>query len=134
MSTQTGFSIENGDEKISWTKKEEKRFIDLMVQEVRHGNLTSTMFHDRTWTVIEQQMNVEFGKVYTIKRLKEKFRRLKIKFRVFKDLITSTGMRWDEQNNTVVRSEENWHNAIAVNPYCGIVWLPCFSMQKKCHL
>ena len=120
MSTQTGFSVEICDEKIEWTKKEEKRFIDLMVQEVRQGNLTSTMFHDRTWTAIEQQMNVEFGKVYTIKRLKEKFQRLKTKFRVFKDLITSTGMGWDEQNNTVVGSEENWRNAIAVNHHCTL--------------
>jgi len=36
---------------------------------------------------------------------------------VFKDLITSTKMGWDEENNTVVGSEENWRNAIAVNPH-----------------
>ncbi|XAR65780.1 hypothetical protein NMG60_11011719 [Bertholletia excelsa] len=64
---------------------------------------------------MERQMNVEFGKIYTVDRMMAKFRRFRSKFKLFENLIATHGMRWDEPSNQVVGSDHDWRSVIAVN-------------------
>ncbi|KAG8383089.1 hypothetical protein BUALT_Bualt05G0148300 [Buddleja alternifolia] len=104
-----------GDDKLLWSSKEEDYLVELMVREVRKGNLSSTTFHKRIWTSISQKMHERFKKMFPMTKLKQKFNRFRAKWKLFKELIDSTGFGWDPDRKTVDATEEDWAKKIEVN-------------------
>ncbi|KAG8380480.1 hypothetical protein BUALT_Bualt06G0019700 [Buddleja alternifolia] len=55
--------------------------------------------------------------MYTVKQLQGKFTRLKVKWKKYYNLLNSqTGMGWDDANNMVTGTEEQWARWLEANP------------------
>ncbi|XP_062095056.1 L10-interacting MYB domain-containing protein-like isoform X2 [Humulus lupulus] len=108
--------ITDVDDACLWGPTVEKIFIDIMVDEVNKGNMASGQFGSKTWAKILEELQIKSKRKYLIKQIKQKFNRLRTKYREFAELLKQTGFGWDRETNTVVASEEIWQNYLRAHP------------------
>ncbi|XP_062085640.1 L10-interacting MYB domain-containing protein-like [Humulus lupulus] len=101
--------ITDVDDACLWGPTVEKIFIDNLVDEVNKGNMASGQFGSKTWAKI-LELQIKSKRKYLIKQIKQKFNRLRTKYREFAELLKQTRFGWDHETNTVVASEEIWQN------------------------
>ncbi|KAL0015654.1 hypothetical protein SO802_002723 [Lithocarpus litseifolius] len=98
-----------------WPSVVEKHFIDVLLEEEAKGNMPQGQFKTGTWTVVLNEFNKRTTKNYNKTQLTQKYQRLKVRHRIFSQLIGRTGMGWDPIANMVTASEDAWAAAFAVN-------------------
>jgi hypothetical protein len=102
------------DQKL-WPPQIEKLFIDLIVEECIKENMPDGVFKRFTWNIMVTKLNACANRSFNHKQLKTKFNRLRIRHRIFSQLLEHTGMGWNPVTNTVTASEEVWQNVLAVS-------------------
>ncbi|PRQ58029.1 putative Myb/SANT-like domain-containing protein [Rosa chinensis] len=109
------------DDKAEWSAKNEGKFIRILHEHVKKGDMQTSTFKKKIWVEISDELFAESTKRYVVPQLKSKFNRLRKKHREFSDLIEHTGFGWDPIANTVTASEEVWATYIkrvpGVKPY-----------------
>ncbi|XP_004308208.1 PREDICTED: uncharacterized protein LOC101308913 [Fragaria vesca subsp. vesca] len=109
------------DDKAEWSAKNEGKFIRILHEHVKKGDMQTSTFKKKIWNEISDELFAETTKRYLVPQLKSKFNRLRKKHREFSDLIEHTGFGWDPIANTVTASEEVWATYIkrvsGVKPY-----------------
>uniref|UniRef100_A0A2N9GZZ6 Myb/SANT-like domain-containing protein n=1 Tax=Fagus sylvatica TaxID=28930 RepID=A0A2N9GZZ6_FAGSY len=103
------------DQKL-WPPQIEKLFIDLIVEECIKENMPDGVFKRFTWNIMVTKLNACANRSFNHKQLKTKFNRLRIRHRIFSQLLEHTGMGWNPVTNTVTASEEVWQNVLAATP------------------
>ncbi|KAM6542886.1 hypothetical protein CsatB_007333 [Cannabis sativa] len=104
------------DDTCLWGPTIEKIFIDIMVDEVNKGNMTSGQFSSKTSARILEDLQSKSKRKYVMKQVKQKFHRLRIRYREFSELSKQTGFGWSREKDTVIAPEEVWQNYIRAHP------------------
>ena len=97
-----------------WPPHIEKIFIDIMVDEQQKGNMEHGIFKATTWLSITNALNEQMGKSFCLKQVTQKHNRFRQKQRKWSQLLSHTGLGWDETTQTVIASKEVWANMVAV--------------------
>ena len=93
------------DNEAVWGPTIEKIYIDILVDEVNKGNQRNGLFQPKVWKVILNEVNQRCGQNFSVKQIKQKFHRLRMKHRIFSELIQQTGFGWDAETNTVTAED-----------------------------
>lgn len=110
------------DDKAEWSSKNEGKFIRILHEHVKKGDMQTSTFKKKIWNDISDELFAETTKRYIVPQLKSKFNRLRKKHREFSDLIEHIRFGWDPIAKTVTASEEVWATYIKVN----LVLTHCF--------
>ena len=102
------------DNEAVWGPTIEKIYIDILVDEVNKGNQRNGLFQPKVWKVILNEVNQRCGRNFSVKQIKQKFHRLRMKHRIFSELIQQTGFGWDAETNTVTAEDAVWDAYLAV--------------------
>lgn len=104
-------SVEIIDEKENiWGETNEQAFIELMIEEVKKGNRTTSTFSKTDWRNIIQGLKEKVGRDYTHSQLKNKYHGLRASQRKFKALIKESGIGYNSQTGEVSATEEGWES------------------------
>ncbi|CAN1237177.1 L10-interacting MYB domain-containing protein [Linum grandiflorum] len=97
------------DGKDVWPEIVELFLIDLMVEEVKKGNRTTTTFSKSGWSNIRKSLNEKFTtKEYADDQLKNKYNQFRQRHRMFKGLINETGMGYTRETGKLEAPDEIW--------------------------
>ncbi|POO00740.1 Myb/SANT-like domain containing protein, partial [Trema orientale] len=102
------------DDACLWGPTVEKILIDIMVDQVNTGNMRNGQFSSNTWSKILEKLQSKSQRMFSMKQVKQKYNRLRTKYREFTELLKQTGFGWDRETNTVTATEEIWQNYIRV--------------------
>ena len=105
----------NAEDGKLWPPLVGKHFIDVLVEEELRGNMPQGQFKTGLWTSIMCEFNLHGNKNYNKEQLRQKYQILKVRHRVFSQLLGRTGIGWDPVSKMVVGSEVAWESAIAVS-------------------
>ncbi|KAM6553770.1 hypothetical protein CsatB_014532 [Cannabis sativa] len=108
------------DDACLWGSTIEKIFIDIMVDEVNKGNMKNGQFSSNLWKKILEDLQCKSKRNYSMKQVKQKFNRLRTKYREFNELRKHTGFGWDGPTQTVVAPDEIWENYLRAHPKAAI--------------
>lgn len=98
-------NVDISDSKL-WYDFVTKAFIDIMVDEVTKGNMSSGVFHNRTWTSMTTRLSCTTNRSFKVGQLKAKMHRLRAMYHEFYLLLQNMGFGWNAKTNTVTASEE----------------------------
>ena len=82
------------------------RSIDVLVEGKLKENMSKGVFKKGLSSFIQKQFNRHGNKNYHKDQLRQKFQMLKVRHRVFSELIGRSGMFWDSHTKKVIGSEE----------------------------
>ncbi|XP_059635078.1 L10-interacting MYB domain-containing protein isoform X1 [Cornus florida] len=106
------------DGKKIWEEKNEKAFIDLMVEEVKKGNRNQATFSNLGWKNIIEGMKKVTRRVFTKTQLRNKFNLLRTIQKVFKYLLKQSGAHFNPTTGMVVLDDERWERLSKVIKNC----------------
>ena len=69
----------------------EKILIDIIVNKVNTRNIRNGQFSSNTWSKILQELQSKSKRMFVIKQVKQKYNRLRTKYREFAKLLKQTG-------------------------------------------
>ncbi|KAI3894412.1 hypothetical protein MKX03_016918 [Papaver bracteatum] len=99
----------------NWSQVHESYFIELMLDKVQicGENRQTGTFSKHDWDDIRKQYYTKFRLKYTLKSFKNKFTKLKEKYKDHKKLLEdNTGLGWDPVLCTVEASDEWWEEQV----------------------
>lgn len=99
----------------TWTAFEEKIFIQLMVNEARKGNRSSTTFSKEGWRSIGLAFFERTNKRHSSSQFRNKFNQLRRRFNEFSELLKEPGFSWDPALNMVHASDAVWESYVRDN-------------------
>ncbi|MCL7025982.1 hypothetical protein MKW94_003480 [Papaver nudicaule] len=103
----------------AWSVVHESYFIDLMLDKVQicGENRQTGTFSKHDWTDIRKKYYTKFGLKYSLKAFKNKFTKLKERYKDHKKLVDdNTGLGWDPILCTVDTSNEWWDDHVKSFP------------------
>ncbi|XP_043687563.1 L10-interacting MYB domain-containing protein-like [Telopea speciosissima] len=106
-------SIDN----VKWTQVELKIFTEFMIDNVKRGNKTASMFKKTGWNDIKARMENYLGRVISKEQLRNKIYKQRTEYSNFKKLLDTTGFGWNSTTRTATVDDElAWDRAIQANP------------------
>ncbi|OWM63214.1 hypothetical protein CDL15_Pgr010614 [Punica granatum] len=103
-----------GDGILEWTDALESAFIDVLLEKFTRTHTTS--WKGKDWQQMNKELEEQFpGTTLGIKKLQQKLRRLRTQYTQFTELVSHTGVGWDETTNTVKASAHVWDKFIKKN-------------------
>ncbi|KAL3717260.1 hypothetical protein ACJRO7_008785 [Eucalyptus globulus] len=85
-----------------WTESLTNLYVNLLVEEVKKGNRTSSTFNKAGWNSIRIEFNKRAELQYTQVQLKNKVNKLRKQYGSFKKLLSQSGFGWDNVNKKIV--------------------------------
>ncbi|XP_010254523.1 PREDICTED: L10-interacting MYB domain-containing protein-like isoform X2 [Nelumbo nucifera] len=100
-----------------WTRKEERIFVELMVEQCKKGNRTTTAFSSTGWKEIQKDFNKKTGCNYTDMQLKNKFQKLRLLHKEFKNACKETGFSMDPFRKVILADDGDvWEAYVRDHP------------------
>ncbi|KAI9107713.1 hypothetical protein K1719_021376 [Acacia pycnantha] len=78
-----------------WYDKNTIIFVNLMVEEVKIGNRTTSTFSKKAWQRMKEEFYKQTGLLYTLPQLRNKMNKLRTEYSSFKKLLSITGFGWN---------------------------------------
>ncbi|KAL9369097.1 hypothetical protein Peur_040296 [Populus x canadensis] len=95
-------------DKASWTKAMLHTFCDICITAIERGMRPNTHFDKAGWKFVIQSFKDQTGLSLTKAQLKNKWDGIKKDWRVWKKLITETGVGWSTELGTISTTDEWW--------------------------
>ncbi|KAJ6936708.1 L10-interacting MYB domain-containing protein-like isoform X2 [Populus alba x Populus x berolinensis] len=102
---------ENMD-KAAWTKEMLHVFCDLSIKAIDMGMRPNTHFDKAGWKYLLGSFKEQTGHAFTKAQLKNKWDGCKKDWRIWKKLISETGVGWSTELGTISASDEWWKSKI----------------------
>ncbi|CAN1304218.1 L10-interacting MYB domain-containing protein [Linum perenne] len=118
VSQQSDDCVEIGGSLV-WPAVIENFLLDTMLEEMKKGHLVSATFSKTGWQRIINALKDKFNKLYTQKQLVNKYGVMKTRYSNFKNLLSHTGMGYNEITGQLTADEEVWRLAKATNKGAG---------------
>ncbi|CAN1130848.1 hypothetical protein LINPERHAP2_LOCUS13183 [Linum perenne] len=110
VSQQSDDCVEIGGSLV-WPAVIENFLLDTMLEEMKKGHLVSATFSKTGWQRIINALKDKFNKLYTQKQLVNKYGVMKTRYSNFKNLLSHTGMGYNEITGQLTADEEVWRLA-----------------------
>ncbi|XAR52575.1 hypothetical protein NMG60_11020718 [Bertholletia excelsa] len=105
----SGDALQNGNcLRSGWAPPMDQYFIDLMLEQIRRGNMVDRNFNRQGWDAIIAKFVAKFGSQYDQDVLKWRFKVMRKLFLDMRVLIDENGFVWDELRQMVTASDETW--------------------------
>ncbi|KAI9390585.1 hypothetical protein POPTR_008G196901v4 [Populus trichocarpa] len=95
-------------DKASWSKKMLHTFCDISIVAIEKGMRPSTHFDKAGWKFVMAVFKEKTGLAFTKTQLKNKWDGAKKEWRIWKKLISETGIGWNSELGTISASDEWW--------------------------
>ncbi|KAJ6989010.1 hypothetical protein NC653_021795 [Populus alba x Populus x berolinensis] len=95
-------------DKASWSKEMLYTFCDICIVAIKKGMKPSTHFDKAGWKFVMVVFKEKTGLVFTKTQLKNKWDGAKKEWRIWKKLISETGIGWNSELGTISASDEWW--------------------------
>ena len=92
----------------------DRYFIDLMLEQIRRGNMVDQNFNEQAWSDMVVKFVVEFGFQHDKYGLKSRFEGMRNLFLDMRALIDQNGFAWDEMQQKITASGDIWDDYIKV--------------------
>ncbi|PSS24920.1 L10-interacting MYB domain-containing protein, partial [Actinidia chinensis var. chinensis] len=99
-----------------WTPPMDRYFIDLMLEQIRRGNMVDQNFNEQAWSDMVVKFVVEFGSQHDKDGLKSRFEDMKNLFLDVRTLTDQNGFAWDEMQQMITASGDIWDDYIKDKP------------------
>ena len=101
--------------RVLWSREMERKFLDLLLEQVQLGQKAEGRFKKEAWTAIERRFNEDLKQNLTRDNLKNKLKTWKMGFRMMKDLRNMSGFSWNEATQSVDAEDSVWNELLKVN-------------------
>ncbi|XP_062097034.1 L10-interacting MYB domain-containing protein-like [Humulus lupulus] len=99
-----------------WQEPMDRYFIDLLLEQVRKGNIVDGIFQKQAWIEMSALFDSMLGMNYGMVVLKNRYRTLRTQFNFIKNLLLYvSGFVWDRTQHMVVAIDEVWEKYIKVH-------------------
>ena len=102
-------------DKASWSKAMLHTFCDICITAIERGMRPNTHFDKAGWKFVVQSFKDQTGLSLSKSQLKNKWDGIKKDWRVWKKLITETGVGWSTELGTISATDEWWQSKIQVS-------------------
>ncbi|XP_057499756.1 uncharacterized protein LOC130783958 isoform X2 [Actinidia eriantha] len=99
-----------------WTPPMDRYFIDLMLEQIRRGNMVDQNFNEQAWSDMVVKFVVEFGSQHDKDGLKSRFEDMRNLFLDMRTLTDQNGFAWDEMQQMITASGDIWDDYIKDKP------------------
>ena len=104
----------SSSKKKMWTKPMERKFLDLLLEQVHLGRKGEGGFKKEAWTAIERTFNAAMDLNLSRDHFKNKLKTWKVGYKVMKDLKNTSGLAWNEETQTVDAEDSVWDDLLKV--------------------
>lgn len=110
------FIASNGERpRTTWTPSMNRYFLDLVLEQVRRGNMTDQALRKQVWAQMTALFNEKFGFQYDKDILKNRFKSLRRKYNEITTLLNN-GFQWDRTMQMVVADDNMWDTYVKAHP------------------
>ncbi|XP_058224209.1 uncharacterized protein LOC131333613 isoform X3 [Rhododendron vialii] len=99
-----------------WTPPMDRYFIDLMLEQIRKGNMVYQNFNKIAWDDMVAKFVAELGFQYQKDNLRIRFGHMRDIFLDMRTLIDHSGFAWDEKQQMVTATDDIWDAHIKDHP------------------
>ncbi|KAJ6882210.1 L10-interacting MYB domain-containing protein [Populus alba x Populus x berolinensis] len=99
-------------DKASWSKAMLHTFCDICITAIERGMRPNTHFDKAGWKFVVKSFKDQTGLSLSKSQLKNKWDGIKKDWRVWKKLITKTGVGWSSELGTISATDEWWQSKI----------------------
>lgn len=92
----------------------ERKFLDLLLEQVHLGRKGEGGFKKEAWTAIERTFNAAMNLNLSQDNFKNKLKTWKVGYKVMKDLKNTSGLAWNEETQTVDAEDSVWDELLKV--------------------
>ncbi|KAI8027089.1 L10-interacting MYB domain-containing protein [Camellia lanceoleosa] len=111
QASQNGSCLRSG-----WTAPMDRYFIDLMLEQIRKGNMIDQNFNKQAWGDMVAKFVAKFGSKHHKDVLESRFEKMRNLFHDMRTLIDQSGFAWDEMQQMVTASNDIWDAYIKERP------------------
>ena len=86
----------NSSKKVFWKPHMERRFLDLLHEQIVLGRKGEGRFKKKAWTAIERKFNAELNMNLSKDNFKNKLKTWKQGYKIMKELKGTNGFAWNE--------------------------------------
>lgn len=107
-----GAELNNGQcWRTDWRPAMDRYFIDLMLEQIRQGNMINQRFSKLAWSDIIVAFRAEFGPQHDEDALKKRFVDLRRQFNDMKNILGQSGFAWDETQQMIIANLDDLWDA-----------------------
>ncbi|KAK7351341.1 hypothetical protein VNO77_10715 [Canavalia gladiata] len=99
-----------------WTPPMDRCFIDLLLEQVKHGNRLGQAFITQAWNDMITSFNERFKSQYDKDVLKNRYKHLRKQFNDVDNLLRQGGFSWDDSREMVAAEDHVWDAYTKVHP------------------
>ncbi|XP_010278767.1 PREDICTED: L10-interacting MYB domain-containing protein-like isoform X2 [Nelumbo nucifera] len=110
-------TMPSGDRpRTKWTSTMDRYFIDIMIEQVHKGNKIRNTFRKKAWEDMVVLFNAKFGSQLDKEILRNRSKKLRLKYNAVKVLLDQNGFHWDETRKMVIADDHVWDDYLKVHP------------------
>ncbi|KAL7205155.1 hypothetical protein ACSBR2_018142 [Camellia fascicularis] len=109
QASQNGSCLRSG-----WTGPMDRYFIDLMLEQIRKGNMIDQNFNKQAWGDMMAKFVAKFGSQHHKDVLESRFEKMRNLFHDMRTLVDQSGFAWDEMQQMLTASDDIWDAYIKV--------------------
>ncbi|KAK6947337.1 Myb/SANT-like domain [Dillenia turbinata] len=102
--------------RTNWTPTMDRYFIEIMIEQVLKGYKNNTIFQKKAWKAMASLFNNKFGLGIEKDVLKNRLKKLRLRYNAVKNLLEQQGFHWDDSRQMVVAEDHVWDDYIKVHP------------------
>ncbi|KAK9274192.1 hypothetical protein L1049_019006 [Liquidambar formosana] len=102
--------------RTTWTPTMDRFFIEIMMEQVHKGYKNNTIFRKKAWRNMVTLFNKKFGLGVEKDVLKNRLKKIRLRYYAMKYLLDHGGFRWDDTRQMVTADDHVWDDYIKVHP------------------
>ncbi|KAK4435743.1 hypothetical protein Salat_0737800 [Sesamum alatum] len=99
-----------------WSRPMEQYFVDLMLEQVHHGNKIDNGFGEQAWVHMTLSFKDKFGSQYEQHILENRYLSLMNQYIEISNLLNQEGFLWDEASHMIVGDNDTWESYAKEHP------------------
>lgn len=99
---------------IAWTESMERRFVELMIEQVNNGNQIENLSNEEAWIRVAQTFNARWGLQSDKKVLMDQYFCLMKKHDDICNILSHNEFAWNDTLQTIIAEDDVWDAYIKV--------------------